>query len=252
MNCQLFARPHPKIMVVSHERSGTHFLMNSLAKCFGYISRPWVNFDSTTLNINFFAAGDVLGYFEQFRGQSVANIVKSHHEYGFFAHSMAALVRDFHVFYVCRDPRDTMVSYWKFLNQIHWHEGPKVGSCKEFIRAEPAGQMLRYQYGQQRSMLHRWRAHVDGWTMGAAARFRDRVSCVRFNDLLNKYDCVIRDIAAVLGETPISFERPKPEATNSILPNAGRTGGYREYFDADDMQYFRDVAGPTMERLGFL
>ncbi len=34
-----------KGMVVSHERSGTHFLMNTLALNFGYIAKPWINFD---------------------------------------------------------------------------------------------------------------------------------------------------------------------------------------------------------------
>jgi hypothetical protein len=29
-----------KIIVASHERSGTHFLMNTLADNFGYVSEP--------------------------------------------------------------------------------------------------------------------------------------------------------------------------------------------------------------------
>ena len=38
----------PKVMVVSHERSGTHFLMNTIALNFDYISAPWINLDWET------------------------------------------------------------------------------------------------------------------------------------------------------------------------------------------------------------
>ena len=39
-NLALFPDERPAVMVVSHERSGTHFLMNALAACYGYVSRP--------------------------------------------------------------------------------------------------------------------------------------------------------------------------------------------------------------------
>lgn len=251
MNCQLFSRARPKLMVISHERSGTHFLMNALARCFGYIADPWVNFDDVPFSINFFSPQDVQCFFDQFRGRPIANLVKSHHEFEFLAQNLPTLTQEFHIFYAYRDPRDTMVSYWRFLNQLGWHEGPKIATCKEFIRTEPAGHMLRYQYKQQRSMIHRWRAHVDGWMLGVPEALRKRVTFVNFADLYFRYDCVIRDIAATLGEAPVSFDRPKPQGT-SILPGTARVGSYKEHFDADDLQLFRDVAGPTMDRLGFV
>ena len=44
-NLQLAPEDVKKAMIVSHERSGTHFLMNTLDKNFPYISQPWINFD---------------------------------------------------------------------------------------------------------------------------------------------------------------------------------------------------------------
>ena len=48
----LFGEERPAVMVVSHERSGTHFLMNALAACYGYVSAPWVNLCLPTVNSN--------------------------------------------------------------------------------------------------------------------------------------------------------------------------------------------------------
>jgi hypothetical protein len=75
------------------------------------------------------------------------------------------------------------------------------------------------------------------------------VTFVNFAELHERYDCVLRDIATKIGEPPVSFERPKPEGT-SILPGSARIGAYKEHFDAADLQLFRTIAGPTMDRLG--
>ena len=44
------------LMVCSHERSGTHFVMNSISKCTEYTANPFLNFDYYPLGslINFF------------------------------------------------------------------------------------------------------------------------------------------------------------------------------------------------------
>ena len=45
------------LMVCSHERSGTHFVMNSISKCTEYTANPFLNFDYYPLGslINFFS-----------------------------------------------------------------------------------------------------------------------------------------------------------------------------------------------------
>jgi Sulfotransferase domain len=238
----------PKLLVVSHERSGTHFLMNSIAKSFGYIANPWVNFDNTTLQINFHADGDVEQFFGQFRGRFPTNIFKSHHPFAFFENSLHSFIDEFHILYIYRDPRDVMVSLWHYLNKLPWHEGPKSASPKELIRAQPSGQMLRYQYFQEPSLIHRWRSHVDGWTLRVPERYRSRITLVGFRDLATNYEQAIRSIGPVLGE-PVSFEKPTLD-DSSVLPHQGVVGSHKSYFDAEDLKLFRDIAGPTMDRLG--
>jgi hypothetical protein len=236
-------------MVVSHERSGTHFLMNSIAKCFDYISNPWVNFDGLTLATNFYCAEAVDEFFSQFRGHSVANIIKSHHQFSFFEPVLDSITKEFHIFYVYRDPRDVMVSFWRYLNQLSWHEGPTVETAKELIRSAPEGNLLRYQRKQEGTMIHRWRTHVTGWMLDLPERFRPHVTFVRFSDLNRNYESTIRSMAPTLGP-PARIEKPSLQES-SILPAAGMVGGYGEYFDENDLELFCDIAGDTMERLGF-
>ena len=44
------------LMVCSHERSGTHFMMNSISECTEYTVNPFLNFDYMPLDsfVNFF------------------------------------------------------------------------------------------------------------------------------------------------------------------------------------------------------
>jgi Sulfotransferase domain len=248
MTFHTFDRPRPKIAVVSHERSGTHFLMNSIAKCYGYLASPWINFDYE-LGLNFYHPPTIAHFLAQFRGVHLANIVKSHHAFAFFESIFPEIASDFHIFYVYRDPRDVMISYWKFIRSLPWHEGPKPETCNEFIRSEPCGQMIRYQYRQEKTVLHRWLTHVDSWTQGLAAT-SPRVTFVRFHDLAFNYESVLQSFAPIFGEYPFALERPALQE-NSILPNTGQVGTYKQYFNDADLSFFNDVAGPAMQRLGF-
>lgn len=236
-------------MVVSHERSGTHFLMNSLALCFGYIADPWANFDVGTLPFNFYSYADIREFFRQLSGRHLANILKSHHPIDFFAEVMPEMLAETRVFYVYRDPRDVMVSFWRYLNRLRWNEGPKTDDLSEFIRLEPAGHIMRYQYRQEPSMLHRWRTHVDGWMTRVPPELASRVTFVRYQDLVENYEGVIRQAAAVLGP-PVRVQTP-PLSAASVMPTTGQVGTYRHFFDEVDLTHFRDVLGPTLDRLGF-
>ena len=55
------------LMICSHERSGTHFLMNSISNCTSYQNIPYLDFDLHTLGstINFFSEEDILNFYGQ-------------------------------------------------------------------------------------------------------------------------------------------------------------------------------------------
>lgn len=239
------ADPKP-VMVVSHERSGTHFLMNTLAAEFGYVSRPYVNFDNIPVNINFYHPDSILSFFRETRGNKINTIRKSHHQVSFFDFNISDILENVRIFYIYRDPRDMCHSFRHFLNSWAWFEGPKVGSASTFIRTAPAGQMLRYQYHQLPDMLDRWRVHVEGW-IDAAARHRGIIT-IRYEDLDQRYDEVIHEIASRMGWKPGAGNRP--DIDEKTILRSKRSSKTNVYTDAD-LDYFRVRIGPTMRRLGY-
>ncbi len=236
-----------KALVVSHERSGTHFLMNTLAENFGYIARPWVNFDFN-LTINFHSPEAIGSFFGFMRGKPVLNIVKSHHPFAFFDAVIEEILDEFHVFYIHRDPRDVMVSFWNLVRRFKWDEGPKTGSVGEFMRASPRGAILRYQKEQVPTLLDRWKAHVEGWACDAPAAVRERLIIVRYEDLNSDFEATVRAIGERMGITCADAVRPAV-GHNVVVPGKGEVGGHRALFTPEDHAFVKAVAGETITRL---
>ena len=97
----------PSVIVVSHERSGTHFLMNSLGRAFGYEAGLFLNFDHDPLNINYFHPPTVL---KALRTVPAGRIVKAHHSVEFFDGILDEVLQSAVILYIHRDPVDVMVS----------------------------------------------------------------------------------------------------------------------------------------------
>ncbi len=210
-----FPDQRPNVIVISHERSGTHFLINSLATCYGYINDPYVDLDRNAININYYdstAIGDVL--LKIGRERSLANVVKSHHPSGFFKGELDRITKRYVVFYILRDPVRVMMSFWQFLHQWHWMEGPKVKDPIMLIKTEPCGQLMRYQLHQYKSMLKRWESHVNGW-LKEGDKY-ERVVVVRFEDLDQNYKNCMTQLATVLEHDPVTLE--KPSRDQDVIP----------------------------------
>ncbi|MEM9487970.1 MAG: sulfotransferase domain-containing protein [Myxococcota bacterium] len=238
-----------KVAVFSHERSGTHFLMNTLAQNFGYISNPWWNLDYEQ-GINFHAPGYLLHYFLQVDDQPILNVLKSHHAAPFLFDIIDYLADQFRLFYIVRDPRDTMVSYWKFVLRNPYDEGPETSTAGEFARAAPRGAMLRYQKEQAHTVVHRWQLHVEGWLAVAENLGPERLMVVRYEDLNREFERTLATVAAYL-DRPLG-EPVRPARDRSVVGvGAGLSGVYGDHLDDEDLAFFRDAVGETMVRLGF-
>jgi hypothetical protein len=236
-------------MVVSHERSGTHFLMNALAACYGYVSAPWVDFDRPTFNINYFYLPEVRDLLLALADRPMANVVKSHHSVEFFSGELERITERYRVFVICRDPVAVMDSFWRFIHQWPWAEGPKTMDARSFASAEPCGRLLRYQMRQHSDMLRRWSAHTEGWL--AAAEKLARVVIVRYEDLDTDYEATIRGFAKHLGRPPTTVVRPARDY-NVIPPGPRDPTGSGRPTDLDALRRFcRDRAGATMAKLGY-
>jgi hypothetical protein len=239
----------PAVMVVSHERSGTHFLMNTLAACYGYVSQPWINFDNPPLAINFYFPTEIREYLLTLAAGQRTHLVKSHHQAGFFSGELSVLAEHFVFFYIYRNPVDMLLSYWRYIHQWPWFEGPKVADPLTFARAEPCGYMMRYQLRQHANLMQRWAAHVEGWQEAATAVRRVRL--VRFEDLDSHFEEVVQEFAWVLGHPPRAILRPSRDV--NIIPGGPHDPSGRGI--PPDVEALRDLCratvGATMTRLGY-
>ena len=198
----------PTVMVVSHERSGTHFLINTLARAFGYMpGAQRLDLDTPPLPINFYAHQNLQGFSAQLAGHNVSNVIKSHHAADFMAPVIDDVVKGARVLYIHRHPADVMHSMWRFLKNLEWREGPDCATPAKLMRTPPEGALMRYQMVQHESMLARWQAHVNGWADLADAN--QNIEMVRFEDLRDDYAGVVAALGEkVIGVSPSELTPP--------------------------------------------
>jgi hypothetical protein len=237
------------VLVVSHERSGTHFTMNAVGACLDYVSRPWFDVDRHQLNINYYDKAALRAALLEIARRRPAHILKSHHEFDFFDGIAGELARAFHVIYVYRHPADALASYWRMLHTLPWAEGPRASSALAFAAAPPMARLMRYQYRQYPTMLARWANHVRGW-LDAAAR-NPAIATVRYEDLAADYETVVRGLAEHMGEPVRQLLRP-PRDENVI---SGGGLAFEPAPGADNRDRIAELAQRTcpelMARLGY-
>lgn len=223
-----------KVLVVSHERSGTHFLINTIARSFGYDPRQ-IDIVNRHGVVRWDDPASGRRWLEQYRGRFVPNIFKSHHAYPLLAPYLAELGSEFTVFYVHRDGRDVMTSFWVYFHKIGPGWGPKTATVGEFMRSMSVGRSTQFQATSRPiTMLRRWAEHVEGWK---ANRHGLKVHYTTYESLHERHDQVIGEIADALREAPSSHERPGL-AANTVLPWRGEIGTWRAFFSEADRAYF--------------
>jgi Sulfotransferase domain len=157
------------------------------------------------------------------------------------------------VFYLVRDPRHVMASYWVFLKGLGlWH-----GTPDKFV--------TNRQHG-----IHQWIAHVNGWLDGidAAASF----TLIRYEDLVSDTAGELKRLYKLLGmpvtealiataidrssihrmrELESEFAARHPALRNLEFVRRKPAGGTREPLPASVIRAIEIAAGPLMERLGY-
>ena len=205
-----------KIIVVSHERSGTHFLMNTLDDNFGYISYPWIDFDTEYID-NPYASENILEFIDIVRGKPILELFKCHYEVNFFWQILEQLFSEFRVFYIYRDGHDTMESFCKHLNGFDWRVGPKVSDGMALAVTEPSGALMRYQMWQYKTMWDRHFCHVAQWRNLRYSRFKDQIFYIRYEDLRDNFDNTVLRIGAWLDMEMINDEPVKPGKRDRVI-----------------------------------
>tara|TARA_B100001027_G_scaffold71713_1_gene49019 strand:+ start:726 stop:1520 length:795 start_codon:yes stop_codon:yes gene_type:complete len=210
------------IFVCSHERSGTHFLMNSIATNSNYTAEPYLNFDLIPLGdtVNFFSASHVKSFVDEIsnikhqnKRHGLSSLIKSHHPSYIFEELFNN--QSFFFFYIYRDPVETLLSFWKFIHHWNWHEGPKLDTPLKFVKTEPEGQMQRYQKKSYINIFLRWLNHVLEW-VEASKKFKN-IYLVSYKKLNLDFNSTIIKIMNLL-EIPFNkiIKPPKNNYINTV------------------------------------
>ena len=215
------------LMVCSHERSGTHFLINSLAACTAYQAKPWLDLDTNRLGglINF-RSPDQIAYFMRSlqtldTGSGIyccSNIIKNHHSSGYF---YAAFAHNLRAAIILRHPAEVFLSYWRWLPSLPWHEADQQNSPLDLARSTPAGACLRYQRSSYSNHFARWANHAQDW-VNTARQFPDRITITTYADLLEQHEPEMKRLASNLNLNLLQ-EPQRPDRHSNVVHGTARS-----------------------------
>jgi|1_EtaG_2_1085319.scaffolds.fasta_scaffold59719_2 hypothetical protein len=219
-----------KLMVISHERSGTHFLINTLANLVG-ASTNQEDLHLTESEDNYESGAykeDVQVHLKSL-AQNEGPIIKSHHHHIFFEdfdfneHNIVP-------FYIYRDPRDVMVSCHHYFNS-HPHLltsrtfPSSSGPLDLAFRVQPTEYAFdkAYSYYKNTSMLERWCRHVNPYLKD------ERFHKIKYEDLNLNFEETCEKLSIFLQKTSQPLHRPSLQHT-SVSPRKGIVGDWKNHF----------------------
>lgn len=230
------------LYVISHERSGTHLALNLLYRNL-YIPQAFSDLpvwrESSDGGAS--AAEHWQGQAEKMhRFRAGGGLVKSHFDAGVFGKCMPPAP----VVYVLRDPRDTLVSFYHFLNHPEFHAnnpGLEELRCRDFAEflRRPLNDFLRLGFtldGVASNVMERWGLHVSGWLAVPG------VIVVRYEQMLRDFRRTVLSVARgakvwpKLRMSPVAFG-----SSGFILPRKGVAGDWTSHFSKDDLKLLADT-----------
>lgn len=203
-----------KVLVVSSERSGTHWLMDTITSNFTMedpsIMPAFINLDEPDV---MYADPDEMKKALQFLpsgapldGVALAHPFKSHHPFDFFEPIWDYVKSQYHVFYIARDGRDVMTSFWRHCWKVTG-VGPRAFNATKFMDTWPCPPLDRYHaVYSPATMLERWGLHISSWM----CELVDGVHYVKYEDMQSDFAGEVRRIGEYMGiEPPERIYAPK-------------------------------------------
>ena len=244
-----------KVLLASHERSGTHFLIDTIASNFleyrdgselridlDYrdpgMDPDWTGVYCDPEQMRYCLSHDKVG--RNIDGKFIQSIFKSHHPYEFFEPIWDYVNDNFAVFYIARDGRDVMTSFWHHAWAIGVGFVPRAFTVGEFMKLQPHGIIDRY-HGKHTpiDMIDRWNWHITSWMYNKVPG----VCYLTFEQLKTDFDATVAKIASHLELS--APDRPRVPPVMGVTPWKGEVGTWREYFTTSDTQFF--WSSSTME-----
>jgi hypothetical protein len=215
-----------KLMVISHERSGTHFLINTLANIF-QLSNIQKDLHLTESDDNYESA-EYRNHVQEHLKRLSENqevIIKSHHHSAFF--------KDFDFahygitpYYIYRDVRDVMVSCHHYFNShpeiIKKGTFPPSGKPTELaFEVNPTQYAFdsAYSFYRNKTMTERWCSHVGPYLED------DRFTKIKYEDLNLRFEETCRAVA-----NKSDILRPTL-GSRTVSARKGAVGDWKNYFE---------------------
>jgi len=250
-----------KALVISHERSGTSFLINTIAVNFPHYLPEFVPGKSEGNNAQGVQRVDLDGqgwnfadpqqmcdflFGSQFDDLPVRNIFKSHHPYEYFEPVLDEALEQYCVFYICRDGRDVMKSFWRHIRKQGYMTGPTTFTLGQFIRSAPSGANSRYHgHCIPDNMVERWDYHVVSWIESR----KTGVCYVTYEELSDEFETTVGYIGEYLEmDMPNHITRP---ILGGVHPDKGVVGDWNNYFTESDEDFFFEYGSRAMRILGY-
>lgn len=236
-----------QLMVCSHERSGTHFLMNTIGHATDYSAKPWLNYDLIPLgaDINFHSEISVKNFITNLANLDIngqkscnASILKSH-----FPLRMLGKYSDtlpLKIIYIYRDPAEVFISFWKFLHQWEWDEGPKARTPSELLNLPPSGQSQRYQLTNHKDYFERWSQHtLDGINY---CENNPNACHISYKELLENHESLVLKTCNTLG-IKIQREVQLPARTSNVIP------GKDLFISGDEKENLKQICASRLKEI---
>jgi len=203
------------IIVTSHERSGTHFLINSIANCFGL--------SNVCVNLPF---ENITPFLKQ---NSTLNnrIYKSHHDARFFPKFSFC---DYKIIYIYRDPLDVLTScyyYYKmYKNSPHTDFPFPVDEDINKFLFETKPHLYKsdkgYSYEKYENNIERLYRHRSSWF-----KVSDKIHLIQYELLHQNFNHEINRISNYTERKVIEFKKP---SVSGVAPRKGIIGDHKNLF----------------------
>lgn len=209
------------VTMISHRRSGTHFLWETMK----------LNFTDECFNAS-------IDHSKWHRIPERSDVEK--------------MTSERHCICIIRDCRDTLVStlnWWKSGAESYYNLLPIVHdlSFSRFLHGVPEERLVgRKKSGEIERHL---RDPIEIWELYTT--WADLVFTVRFEDVKSNLKETIYKIKDEFGFT-LRYDEPKP-ITRLVghLPSRGEAGGWKNHFTKEDEEYFWSKSSKRMTELGY-
>ena len=232
------------IIVVSHPRSGTHFLITSILDGLNGVQRPGgrehlnmptmegeykkgIRYKKTELLKNY--RKKINDYLNTCPTSSKPLIIKSHHDIRFFDDWV---FDKFNVVYIHRCPLDTLTSLYHYYHHedTKHAEFPRGKSVQEFLFEVPSLEWATYSYTYKNynNNVETLKDHHKEWLQNKCINLN-----VKYEELKHSYMETLNTISEFLGLTISNYNQP---GLTGVCKRKGITGDYVNLLSEDQIQ----------------